>query len=68
MELRLRLLEFLRATQANYSAGYRNLFNRLGFDSENREGMADRLKSLFTELHFGDREKVAEDLRKMGMS
>ena len=68
VELKLRLLEFLRATQVNYSAGYRNLFNRLGFDSANREGMAERLEALFNELHFGDREKVARQLREMGMS
>ena len=68
VELNLRLLEFLRATQVNYSAGYRNLFNRLGFGSADRKGMAERLEALFTELHFGDREKVAEQLRKMGMS
>ena len=68
VELKLRLLEFLRATQVNYSAGYRNLFNRLVFDSADREGMAERLEALFTELHFGDREKVADQLREMGMS
>lgn len=68
VELKLRLLEFLRATQVNYSAGYRNLFNRLGFDSADREGMAERLEALFTELHFGDREKVTRQLRQMGMS
>jgi hypothetical protein len=68
VEIKLRLLEFLRCTQVNYSAGYRSLFTRLGFYGDDREGMAERLEEMFTELHYGDRDAVTATLRGMGMS
>ncbi|MEZ4865039.1 MAG: sulfatase-like hydrolase/transferase [Caldilineaceae bacterium] len=46
-----RLLDFLMQTQVNHAAGYQNLFTRIGLIGEAQEGMAERLLTMFQQVH-----------------
>jgi choline-sulfatase len=49
--MRQRLARFLMTTQVNYSAGYRNLFTRIGLTgNRDQPGVARRLERMFREI------------------